>query len=85
VERHNYAGGHFTKCSNDKGSYWLEAKTDNSAQYRFIEKSRDKTWILLYDRGRNMTLRLPVTGGTCAWSTDDGKTWHPLYRVSGAE
>ncbi len=85
VERYTYNGGQFIKYSSDNDSYWLEAKTDNSAQYRFREKSRDQTWINLYDAGRNMTLRLPAHGGMCEWSVDDGKTWHPIYRVSRLE
>ena len=32
-----------------------------------------------------MALRLPVGGGTCSWSTDDGKTWNALYHVDRAK
>jgi hypothetical protein len=32
-----------------------------------------------------MLLRLPVNGGICSWSTDDGKTWNALYRVDKAK
>lgn len=85
VERYAHDGGHFTKYAGDDDSYWLEAKTEGSTQYRFREKSRDETWILLFDRSRNMTLRLPTGGGMCAWSTDDGTTWHPIYRVSRSQ
>ena len=82
VERYSYDGGHFTKYASGDDSYWVEAKTEGTGEYRFREKSRDKSWILLFDRGRNMTLRLPVAGGMCAWSTDGGATWHPIYRVT---
>ncbi len=82
VERYTHSGGDFTKYAAGDDAYWVEAKTEGSAQYRFREKGRDETWVLLHDRGRNMTLRLPVAGGMCAWSTDDGTTWHPIYRVS---
>ena len=81
-EQYVYNGGQFTRYSSSADVYWLETKTGGSALYRFGEKSRDKTWIQLYDPGRNMNVRLPVGGGTCAWSADDGKTWHPLYQVS---
>jgi len=85
VERYTHNGGHFTKYSSGDDSYWLEAKTEGTEQYRFREKSRDETWILLFDRSRNMTLRLPVDGGMSAWSTDGGANWHPLYRVAEPE
>ena len=46
---------------------------------------RDKEWIRLFDSSRDMALRLPVGGGRCSWSTDEGKTWNALYRVDKAK
>ena len=84
VEKLVYDGGRFAKLSQGDETYWLESKTDGSAQYRFTEKRRDDNWIILFDRGRNMTLRLPIGSGVCSWSTDGGQTWHRLYRVTRA-
>ncbi len=51
----------------------------------FAETTRDKDWIWLFDSGRGMALRLPVIGGWCSWSTDDGRTWNALYQVEKAK
>jgi hypothetical protein len=83
VEKYVYQGGSFAKYSRGQESEWLEAKADGSAEFRFAETGRDEKWIDLFDAGRNMKLRLPVGGGTCAWSTNGGATWHNLYRVTG--
>ncbi len=83
MEKYVYAGGSFARYSRGRDSEWLETKTDGSAEFRFVETKRDENWIHLLDASRNMTLRLPVGGGVCSWSTDGGKTWHGLYRVTG--
>jgi hypothetical protein len=82
MEKYTYGGGSFVRYSRDGDSEWVESKDDGSAEFHFVETSRDKSWIHLLDAGRNMRLRLPVGDGMCAWSTDGGKTWHGLYRVT---
>jgi len=85
VEKYVYEGGSFTKYVGNGKSEWVESKADGSSQFRFVEAGRDKRWIRLFDSSRNMTLRLPVGGGRCSWSTDDGKTWNALYHLEKAK
>lgn len=85
VAKYVYDGGSFTKYVANGKSEWVESKSDESSQFRFAEAGRDRQWIRLFDASRGMALRLPVGGGTCAWSTDDGKTWNALYHVDKAQ
>lgn len=81
LEKYVYEGGSFTRYVANGKSEWVESKADGGAEFRFVEIRRDKQWIRLFDASRDMALRLPVGGGTCSWSTDDGKTWNALYHV----
>jgi len=84
AEKFVYAGGSFARYSREGKSEWVESKADGSSEFRFAETSRDKDWIRLFDSSRSMVLCLPVGGGMCFWSTDDGTTWNALYRVDKA-
>jgi hypothetical protein len=81
-EKYVYDGGSFTIRSCEGKSEWVESKADGSLGFFFVEIGRDKDWIHLFDSSRNMVLRLPVGGGTCFWSTDDGKTWNAWLPVT---
>lgn len=83
-EQYVYDGGSFTRYAIAGGSEWVESKSDGGEEFRFKEVRRDKDWIRLFDSSRGMALRLPVGDGTCSWSTDEGKTWNALYRVTKA-
>jgi hypothetical protein len=85
VEKYIYDGGSFARYVANGKSDWGESKRDGSGHFRFVEAGRDKLWIRLFDSSRGMALRLPVGGGMCSWSTDDGKTWNALYRVDKAK
>jgi hypothetical protein len=85
VEKFVYAGGSFARYLREGKSDWVESKADGSSEFRFAESGRDKHWIRLFDSSRNMILRLPVGGGTCFWSTDEGKTWNALCGVDKAK
>ena len=85
VETYSYAGGRFVKYLREGNAEWAESKTDESAEFTFQEKSRDKSWIYLFDPSRNMMLRLPLAGGPCFWSTDAGSSWHQLYYVNKSQ
>jgi hypothetical protein len=85
AEKFVYDGGSFAMSVREGNSEWVESKADGSSEFQFAETSRDKNWIRLYDSSRNMVLRLPVDGGTCSWSTDDGGTWNALCRVEKAK
>jgi hypothetical protein len=82
AEKYVYPGGYFGRPTDGGRTEWLELKADGSGQMHFEETGRDEKWILLFDDSREMTVRLPVGGGTCSWSTDAGKTWHELCRVA---
>lgn len=81
VEKYVYDGGSFVKYVSETKTKWVESKEDGSAEYRFEEKSRDKSWITLFDPTRDMSLRIAIGGGSCAFSTDGGKNWNELYEV----
>jgi hypothetical protein len=85
VERYAYHGGSFAKYVREGKPEWVESKSDGGTEFRFVESGRDTKWIRLFDSSRDMLLRLPVGGGTCSWSTDNGKTWNALYRVEEAK
>ena len=80
LEKYVYDGGSFTMCWGEGKTEWVESKT-NDGEFRFAETERSKDWIRLFDSSRNMVLCLPVRGGTCYWSTDDGKTWNASHHV----
>jgi WD40 repeat protein len=82
AEKYVYDGGSFTIRSREGKSEWVESKADGSPGFRFAETGRDKDRIRLFDSSRNMVLRLPVRGGICDWSTDDGKTWNAWLPVN---
>ncbi len=85
AEKYVYEAGSFARHSRDGKAEWVESKADGSAEFRFAEAGRDKDWIRLFDASRGMLLRLPVGGGMCSWSTDEGKTWNELYHVDRAK
>ena len=85
AEKYVYDGGAFTKYVANSKSEWVESKADGSEEFRFAETGRDKEWIQLLDSSRDMKLRLPVGGGMCSWSTDEGKTWNAIYHVEKAK
>lgn len=81
VARYPYGGGAFEQHAGKEPIYWTEVKTGSNAAYTFEETRRDKDHIFLLDGGRGYRIRLPVAGGICALSADNGKTWRPLYRI----
>jgi hypothetical protein len=84
-ERYDYDSGSFSFHLREGQREWVETATDGHIKAHFAETARDREWIHLFDAGRNMLLRLPVGGGTCAFSTDDGKTWNNLHHVEKAK
>jgi hypothetical protein len=84
VEKYAYEGGSFAKFNVAGSAVWVESKDNDQGPYRFVESERDSRWIRLRDSSRGMLLRLPMGGGTCSWSTDNGKTWNDLYHVDKA-
>ncbi|MFC1793808.1 hypothetical protein ACFL3Q_09510 [Planctomycetota bacterium] len=82
VTRYMYRGGAFVQHAGSDPILWTETKTNSSDEYQFVESRRDDKWIYLYDAGRNFMIRLPIKGGLSSLSTDEGKSWRSLYRVS---
>ena len=81
VARYAYKGGAFEQHESDEPVQWTERKTDSDVAYSFEETRRTEADVFLNDPGRGISIRLPVNGGRCYFSTDDGKTWVPLYEV----
>lgn len=83
ITRYVYRGGEFVQHAGTGPILWTETKSNSPEDYQFVEPRRDDKWIYLYDAGRNFTIRLPIKGGRSFLSTDDGKSWRPLYDVTG--
>lgn len=82
VARYPYPGGAFEQHAGKEPVYWTETKTDSNAAFTFEEARRDREFIFLHDRTRGFTIRLPIRGGDSSLSTDNEKTWLPLYRIA---
>jgi len=83
IARYTYRGGAFEQHAGKDPIYWTETKSNGDASFTFEESRRDTTHIFLHDSSRGFTIRLPVTGGRSSLSTDTGKTWQPLYQLTG--
>ncbi len=83
IARYVYRGGAFAQHGGTGPILWTETKSNGSAEWQFVESRRDDGWIYLYDAGRNFTIRLPIRGGRSSLSTNGGKSWRPLYDVTG--
>jgi hypothetical protein len=81
-ERFTHSTGDFTHSQIDPGGTWLETSTLSTNTYTFNETSRDATYIYTIDLNRNMQLKLPIAGGMCYWSVDNGVTWNGLYTLT---
>lgn len=81
VSRYAYNGGAFEQHESDEPVQWTERKTGSDAAYSFEETRRTAEGIFLHDAGRGISIKLPITDGRCFFSTNDGKTWVPLYDV----
>jgi len=81
VERYVYDGSSFTLYSCEGKSEWTESKADGSSGFRFVEVGRGNNWIFLLDSSRKILMRLPIRGGMCYRSTDNGKTWNASQYV----
>jgi hypothetical protein len=82
IARYTYQGGAFEQHAGKDPITWTESKTGGDASYTFEESGRDAKHIFLYDSSREVTIRLPITGGHSFLSTDREKTWQPLYEVA---
>ena len=81
VARYTYPGGSFDQHAAKDPIYWREAKTDSVESHLFEEIRRDSDFIYLRDDSRGYSIRLPITGGNSAISSDQEKSWQTLYQV----
>ena len=59
-----------------RGDDWVEMPENRSGGHnRFVELSRSREFLLIFDRGRNFLMRFPFDGGTAAWTTPDRDRW----------
>ncbi len=82
VAQYGYNGGAFEQHESDEPVQWTERKSDGTASYSFEETRRTTDEIYLKDARRGISIKLPVNGGRCFFSTNDGNTWVPLYDVT---
>jgi hypothetical protein len=73
----------FTKPGGElypEGGVWNE--TDKGKViFTFVQQGVDDGYYVLFDATRNLTLRVPVTGGQVYWSNVNPPIWYPLYAV----
>jgi hypothetical protein len=82
IVRYSYPGGVFEQHAGKDPIYWTETKTNGEGTFSFVESRRDAEHIVLSDRSRAVSIRLPVTGGPSFLSTDGEKTWRALYQIA---
>jgi len=79
VNRFYYPDGWFEKREN--GS-WFDFKYDNSVSFRFIEISDDPKALTLFDKNRNVYLKVLKPGGMAYFSIGNQQDWKYVYKVS---
>ncbi len=59
-----------------RGDQWIEMPENRSGEHnRFIELSRSRDVLLIFDRSRNFLMRFPFYDGTAGWTTPDRDKW----------
>ena len=81
AEKYTYVGGYFGMLTNSTPHEWKEGKTRTPEVYSFEELERNEEVILLRDASRKFRVKIPVKGGMCRLSIDDGATWRNLSEV----
>ena len=74
--------GSFTELGDGR---WEEHAADG--KYHFTQQHVDGAWIYLRDNPRNINVRLPLTGGWCAFQRGPLRPtgpWNNLYNVTAA-
>ncbi len=78
----NEAGGSsFTRITGDLTTTWVETADTADFKTTFTETGRDQNWIRIRDASRNLEVALPIAGGMCQWSDDNGQKWNDLCQV----
>ena len=78
VYRHE--GGTFARVQTGGHVRWVESGGD--ARFFFDEVEGDAEAFMLLDRSRDLYIRIPLRGGLSTLSTDGGRSWTRLYRLT---
>lgn len=78
---YRYEGGSFARIRTDGRLHWVESASDDG-RYFFDEVEGDAEVFTLLDRSRNLLIRIPIRGGQSTLSSDGGRAWTALYRVT---
>ena len=78
---YRYEGGSFARIRTDGRLHWVESASDDG-RYFFDEVEADAEVFTLLDRSRNLLIRIPIRGGQSTLSSDGGRAWTALYRVT---
>ena len=81
IEKYVHAGGYFGKQTTNTPARWKEGKNGLMAVHYYGEVKRDDQAVVLRDVSRWMSIHIPLAGGECRFSRDDGASWHRLYDV----
>ena len=79
VDKFYYSDGWFEKREN---GFWYEFKYDNSFSFQFTEISRESKSITLFDKSRNIFLKVPKPVGMAYFSISNQKDWKYVFKVS---
>ncbi len=85
LETLRHAGGAFERRRTHEQTYWIERDAAGEPRYTFREVREEGGVAMAYDRGRGITIELPLGGGRSRLSTDEGATWRLLYEVGAGQ
>jgi len=59
-----------------RGDQWVEMPSNRNGDHnRFVELSRSREYLLIFDRSRNFLMRFPFPSGTASWITPERDRW----------
>lgn len=79
VDKFYYPEGWFEKREN---GLWYEFKYDNSLSFQFVSISEQPMTITLFDKSRDLYLRVPKTAGMAFFSMGNQQDWKYVFKVS---
>ena len=82
IDRYTHSDGEFVHFKNNFEERWREVSLDGNISYYFDEQSRSSNKIIILDKGRNILIEIPISGGLSRLSTDGGNTWSDFYSLS---
>ncbi len=73
----DWKDGYFIETGN---KHWVEFQ-EKDTKFHFIEKKRDRDFIYLFGKDRNIWVSLPIEGGVARYRWDNDRNWTQLYNV----